>query len=260
MMTKTRSAAQKARRNERERAARKAEKNKKMERIFSKDSLTSYEFLSSENNFLFTPRETKLNEKAFAIRFILGGYSYSDYCSLCNNWSEIKLWKDDWKKLEKRVFSQVDLLAESLLRDRREKYTNQTLKLLLDCRWGTPGYTAYDATVCAFDVDNEELLFVFNVMRKSDSTNSNFDGSAKAMEGFGTEEICKQLKREGIEVAVILHDGDSSALANAKKIFPAVIEWRCLNHAAKNFRLVSLFFFWLPFLSSYLFIERRFKS
>jgi len=63
---------------------------------------------------------------------------------------------------------------------------------------------------------------------------ANFDGTAKAMEGAGTEEICSKVKEQGYTVQFFLHDGDSSSISTVMKYFPECQELLRINHAAKN--------------------------
>eukprot|EP01102_Stenamoeba_stenopodia_P006775 TRINITY_DN1889_c0_g1_i8.p1 TRINITY_DN1889_c0_g1~~TRINITY_DN1889_c0_g1_i8.p1 ORF type:complete len:542 (-),score=76.12 TRINITY_DN1889_c0_g1_i8:18-1418(-) len=169
-----------------------------------------------------------------ACRFILGGYSFADFKCLVNNWSEVKLQNREWVGLEENLFYYVDLLSVEILKERRKKFVGSDVRVLVDCRWSKPS-DACAATVTCFNVDNNQLLCVYNLQRKTNSLDD-FEGSAKAMEGFGTKEICKIFKEENINISVLLHDGDSSALSNAREVFPKIEEWRCLNHAKKNFR------------------------
>jgi hypothetical protein len=226
---------------------------------------------------LFVVDDEKLDLKTVALRFLLSGRGFSDF-TVFQNFEKEKLGNTEFLELAELVYTKVDEVADKKLEERRKKLKGKSIFLEIDCRWGTRGFDAKEATVSGFD-DNGDLLTVINLFREGklkyvilpfihsfihllSSTHissllcfyhRNCSVEAKGMEGLGVKRTCEMLKEEGIKVETMLHDADSSSYYNARSIFPNMKELYCNNHSAKNLRyLHSLHIFPPSLLSSHL--------
>lgn len=226
---------QKERRNELERQKRLEAKKRKSDTLVQPTEIEKKDLeVNCSKECFLDSEDPKFFFKTLAIRFLLAGFSFSEFKKIYNFYEEQQISKKDWQDLELVVYKEVDILADNILKDERKKYEKEDLTIIMDCRWGTTGFDAYEATVSAFHGESNTLLGIYNIYRRDPL--KNFSGSAKGMEGFGVKQLCLLFKQEGLNISTILHDGDSSAINNARSVFPTVTEWRCVNHVAKNFR------------------------
>lgn len=176
---------------------------------------------------------SKVNERA--LRFLLAGKNYGDF-DIFNRMekNKNKMTKHEWRILAKKVYEAVDEIASEELFNRRKQLQGKAIHLMVDCRWGTVGFNAKEATVSGFDVETKQLIIVQNMFREGKHKNCDLD--AKAMEGQGVELICKKLKEENITVHTLLHDNDASSINHVREYFPDVKEQLCNNHTAKSIR------------------------
>jgi hypothetical protein len=103
------------------------------------------------------------------------------------------------------------------------------ISILLDGGWSHPGWWANECCLYALEAETSLPLARYYVIR-----GKNFQGSSKAMEGFGAEEIAKEMKSLSLNVAHLIHDKDASTLKNFRKFFPKVKEQICSGNIQHN--------------------------
>jgi len=138
------------------------------------------------------------------------------------------------KKLD-HINHVLDRLLESSLKRHLEACGNsKNIFVMSDACWNfkSKRNNSPMGTVTFIDVASFKVVGVAYFINISKA--ANFDGTAKAMEGAGTEEICSKVKEQGYTVQFFLHDGDSSSISTVMKYFPECQELLCINHAAKN--------------------------
>jgi len=209
------------------------QKRELLERTLTQQ-LEDLKILISES-CMFKEKQLPNHKQIVAIRFLLMGKNFADF-GVYQDFEEQPLSRTEFHKIAAQVYAKVDEIAEQHLAFRKTKYKGKNLLLEIDCRWGTRGNDAYEATVSGFDGETGEIIDRVNIFREKDDPRRNFDGEAKGMEGFGVKLLCERLKEAGINVHTILHDSDSSSFLNAKSIFPDVKENICANHMGKTIR------------------------
>lgn len=113
------------------------------------------------------------------------------------------------------------------------------IPVVFDARWTNPrGYNSEECTVNCAELISGKEIYRHHLIRKrgKGGVSSNYEGSAKAMEGVGVVEICDKMKKDGFAIEWCVHDGDASTWKHVKEAFPCAKEARCLGHAAKTFR------------------------
>jgi hypothetical protein len=67
---------------------------------------------------------------------------------------------------------------------------------------------------------------------------NNFEGSSKAMEGFGVKKIMEEMKSLDLKIKKVIHDKDSSTMNQVMNIFQDVEEALCLSKFFKKFNFI----------------------
>jgi len=93
-----------------------------------------------------------------------------------------------------------------------------------------------------------EIVAIFNSQKIGPF--KNWSGTSKAMEGFGVEEICKELKAEGLFITSFIHDDDSCTANLVRQYFgETTIEFLELTQEMIDRIANSIRFTWLTFKS-----------
>lgn len=142
-----------------------------------------------------------------------------------------------WQKLLNNFKPKILMLAQNSMTDAIAEEMNYSkpdtnFKIMSDGSWNVRGFTSPLGTVSALGLNTKKVVGVSVLINEGKLQNC--DVSSKAMEGLGTEKICKFFKDNGANVTDFLHDGDGSAFNGVLKYFPNSKELRCINHAAKN--------------------------
>ena len=154
--------------------------------------------------------------------------SIHNHLGYFNNVSEL-----EWNKLLVQFKSDVRQLVNiCLINAMEEEITDSGLEIMSDGCWNVRGFCSPLGTVSALGLKTKKIVGVSVLINEGKVKNC--DVTSKAMEGLGTERICEFFQNNGINVKSFLHDGDGSAFNAVLKSFPACVEMRCINHAAKN--------------------------
>ena len=132
-------------------------------------------------------------------------------------------------KATKEVFDEFIQVCREKIKDKKN------LSVILDAGWSHPGWWARECTIICLNQDNGLPIAVKHVKK-----GENYEGSSKGMEGFGVQEIMKELKQDGITVVDVLHDKDSSTIKHVMEVFHDVKEELCVGHGCKNFKKMLL--------------------
>ena len=129
----------------------------------------------------------------------------------------------------KEVFNEFIQVCREKIKDKKN------VSVILDAGWSHPGWWARECTVICVNQDNGLPIGVKHIKK-----GENYEGSSKGMEGFGVQEIMKELKQDGITVVDVLHDKDSSTIKHVMEVFHDVKEELCVGHGCKNFKKMLL--------------------
>jgi len=78
-----------------------------------------------------------------------------------------------------------------------------------------------------------EIVTIFNSLKNGPW--KNWSGASKGMEGFGVDEICKELKNAGLKISAFVHDDDSCTASIIRKHFgEEIVEYLDPNHKIRN--------------------------
>ena len=73
------------------------------------------------------------------------------------------------------------------------------IEIIIDCRWSSRGFFAEEATVTVWESQTNTIIGRYHIPRKKekDSENRTYEGSSKAMEGYGVNKVMQNLQKEG---------------------------------------------------------------
>ena len=119
--------------------------------------------------------------------------------------------KSTWETLEEEMRDVVTELLDEKINQNLKKIKEKIpsgIEIIIDCRWSSRGFFAEEATVTVWETQTNTIIGRYHILRKKekDSENRTYEGSSKAMEGYGVNKVMQNLQKEGILVKSFTHD------------------------------------------------------
>jgi hypothetical protein len=131
------------------------------------------------------------------------------------------------KKVSTELNRAVSIVTKKFIEECRLLIEDKNdVHVVVDAGWSHPGWWARECTVIGLDGNTGLPIGIINV---SKGKHGIFQGSSKAMEGFGIKKMMEQFQFLDIKVTRVIHDKDSSTMKQVMDVYQDVEEALCLS-------------------------------